>query len=90
MPQWRTGLRYDALHSDNRGSDLVGSNVLGEAGLSNLGINPTRKSVMLEWDPSEFSRIRLQYNRDDSTAQSDNQVILQYTMALGTHGAHTY
>lgn len=90
MPQWRTGLRYDALHSDNRGADLVGTGVLDEAGLANLGINPSRTSAMVEWDPSEFSRIRLQFNRDDSAAQTDNQVILQYTLSLGTHGAHAY
>lgn len=90
MPQWRTGLRYDAMHSDNQGIDVIGTNVLDEAGLADQGINPKRLSVMLEWDASEFSRIRLQFNHDQSYQNADNQVILQYTMSMGTHGAHTF
>jgi len=90
MPQWRTGLRYDALDSDNKGSDLVGTNVLDEAGLADQGINPKRISAMLEWDASEFSRIRVQFNHDQSYQNTDNAVIVQYTMSMGTHGAHTF
>jgi len=90
MPQWRTGLRYDALHSNNKGNDLVGSNVLSEADLTGQGINPKCISAMLEWDASEFSRIRLQFNHDQSYPNTDNQVTLQYTMSMGAHGAHTY
>ncbi len=86
-PQWRTGLRYDHLDSHNRGSD---TDVLGEAGLDNEGHTPKRASAMIEWLPSEFSRVRLQYNRDQSYEKSDNQMILQYTMSLGSHGAHQY
>ena len=85
--QWRAGLRYDQLGSNNTGSD---ANVLGEAGLGNEGHTPRRSSAMLEWLPSEFSRVRLQYNRDDSYEKSDNQVFLQYTMSLGSHGAHQF
>jgi len=87
MPQWRTGIRYDYLESDANGSDL---DVLEEAGLTDEGIDPERWSAMLEWVPSEFSRIRLQYNRDESYEDSDDQIILQYTMSLGAHGAHSY
>jgi len=90
LPQWRSGLRYDELHSDNHGVDVIGASVLNEAGLASLGLNPKRESAMVEWDPSEFSRIRLQYNHDQSYQQTDNQVIVQYTLSLGTHGAHTY
>ena len=87
MPQWKTALRYDWLESDNRGSD---EEVLEEAGLANEGIDPERWSAMLEWNPSEFSRVRLQYNRDESYEDTDDQIFLQYTMSLGAHGAHTY
>ncbi len=86
-PQWRAGLRYDLLNTDNRGSD---SDVLEEAGLADEGINPERYSGMLSWHPSEFSRVRLQYNRDKSYEDSDDQIILQYTMSLGAHGAHAF
>ena len=86
-PQWRTGIRYDQLDSDNRGSDL---DVLGEAGLDNEGLKPKRTSAMIAWLPSEYSQLRLQYNRDDSYERSGDQLILQYTMSLGSHGAHQF
>ena len=36
---------------------------------------------MLDYAPSEFSRLRLQYNRDQSQAEADNQWYLQYIMS---------
>jgi hypothetical protein len=84
---WATGVRYDRLDSDNSGSD---PNVLDEAGLVSNGHQPERASIMAEWVPSEFSRIRLQYNRDDSYQVSDDQVYLQYTFSMGSHGAHAF
>ena len=86
-PQWRAGLRYDLLDSNNRGSD---AGVLLEAGLDNEDHTPKRYSAMLEWLPSEFSRVRVQYNRDQSYEQTDNQIFLQYTMSLGSHAAHQF
>ena len=84
---WRTGIRYDMLDSDNRGSDAA---VLDEAGLVTNGHTPTRSSIMAEWLPSNFSRFRLQYNHDDSYQDTDNQIFLQYTFSMGAHGAHAY
>lgn len=86
-PQWQVGLRYDQLSSHNTGSDAA---VLGEAGLDNEGHTPKRTSLALDWLPSEFSRIRLQFNKDGSYEKSENQVFLQYTMSLGSHGAHQF
>ena len=84
---WQAGVRYDLLDSDNAGSDL---SVLDEAGLVTNGHTPERVSIMAEWLPSEFSRIRLQYNRDDSYQVTDNQVYLQYTFSMGSHAAHVF
>ncbi|WP_369177381.1 hypothetical protein [Candidatus Thiodubiliella endoseptemdiera] len=86
-PQWQLGLRYDQLDSNNTGSNV---NVLKEAGLDNEGHTPKRTSLALDWLPSEFSRVRLQFNKDDSYEKSDNQILLQYTMSLGSHGAHQF
>ncbi len=86
MPQWKIGVRYDQLESDNSGSN---SAVLATTGLLN-SFSPKRYSAMLEWIPSEFSRIRLQYNYDNSYQNSDSQLFVQYTYSLGTHGAHQY
>jgi hypothetical protein len=46
---------------------------------------------MLDWSPSEFSRLRLQFARDEARpGQADNQVYLQYIMSLGAHAGHTF
>ena len=46
---------------------------------------------MLDFNPSEFSRVRLQLAQDKSrVGLTDNQVFLQYQMSLGAHGAHSY
>jgi hypothetical protein len=87
MPQWRAGLRYDRLWTDNKAFNY---DILVESGLDDQGHTPERYSLMVDWSYSEFSRIRLQYNRDDSFGDSDNQVFLQYTMSLGSHGAHEF
>lgn len=87
MRGWRAGVRYDQLEAENRGSD---ADVLGDAGLDNEGHKPKRSSVMIDYAHSEFSQIRLQYNRDESYEVSDNQVYLQFVMSLGAHGAHQF
>jgi len=52
---------------------------------------PTRSSAMLDWSPSEFSRIRLQFAQSKvQPDMTDNQWFLQYILSLGAHGAHKY
>jgi len=52
---------------------------------------PRKNSVMLDWGPSEFSRIRLQFAQDRARpGPVDNQISLQYQMSLGAHGAHSF
>ncbi|MES9972924.1 hypothetical protein [Candidatus Thiodiazotropha sp. LNASS1] len=87
MPRWRVGLRYDRLESDNKGSD---EEVLAEAGLDNEGHKPERITLMGDYSHSEFSRLRLQYARDDSYEDSDDILMLQFVMSLGPHGAHRF
>jgi len=87
IPRWRIGMRYDALDSSASGSDVE---LITAAGLDSEGHKPQRFSLMTDWSNSEFSRFRLQYNRDESSPQVDNQWILQYLLGLGAHGAHQY
>ncbi len=87
MPQWRVGARYDWLNSDASGENME---LLEHAGLLNESHDPHRYSLMLDWSNSEFSRFRLQFNRDQSTAEADNQVFLQYIHSIGAHGAHSF
>ncbi|HET7833390.1 MAG TPA: carbohydrate porin [Gallionella sp.] len=87
VPRWRIGLRYDQL---NPGVAAVGAlnaaNVIG-----NYGYLPKRSSAMLDYSPSEFSRLRLQFALDRSRqGLPDNQIFLQYIMSLGAHGAHQF
>jgi hypothetical protein len=85
LPYWRTGLRYDQLNS---GSVNYGANT---ANLLNTDYDPSRISWMLDYNPSEFSRVRLQLSQDKSRREAtDNQVFIQYQMSLGAHGAHKY
>lgn len=52
---------------------------------------PKRASAMVDYNPSEFSRIRLQYARSETLpGVRDNQWFVQYILSLGAHGAHKY
>ena len=92
MPAWRVGYRYDRLDSGTTALGLVDSGVLRAADFPILGAyNPKRHTFMVDWSPSEFSRVRLQFARDYSRmGLADNQIFLQYIVSLGAHGAHTF
>jgi hypothetical protein len=83
-PQWRFGLRYTQLDTDNPGPAFAGTS------LDDYGNTPWIFSAMLDWSNSEFSRVRIQYNRDESNLSADDQFVLQYIMSLGAHGAHQF
>ncbi|MFL6658078.1 MAG: hypothetical protein ACJ8GW_08415 [Massilia sp.] len=86
MPMWRAGLRYDRLDA---GTAHLGA---GSGLFPSLdAYSPVRSSVMLDYSPSEFSRLRLQFARDQARfGTPDNQIFLQYIMSLGTHAAHAF
>ena len=78
---WRAGLRYDDIYKN----EVNGSSV--DAG--------DRYSAMVEYNPSEFSRIRLQYNVNRALYEEEEQkelksFIVQFNYAIGAHGAHTF
>lgn len=91
-PLWRVGLRYDKLYAGTPNIGLVNNGSLSTADFPLLSsYNPSRSTLMLDYSPSEFSRIRLQFARDKSRPEAtDNQIFLQYIMSLGAHGAHTF
>lgn len=87
MPRWRTGLRYDRLDS---GVAQIGALNAGNV-ISDYAYHPSRTSLMLDYSPSEYSRLRLQLAHDQSRQSlADNQLFVQYIMSLGAHGAHQY
>ncbi|MBL0726877.1 TonB-dependent receptor [Piscinibacter sp. HJYY11] len=92
MPRWRAGARYDRLDSGTARIGLVDNGTLTAADFPSLAkATPERSTVMLDYAPSEFSRVRLQFAADRSRGDgTDRQVFLQYIMSLGAHGAHTF
>ncbi len=85
MPRWRVGLRTDRLDAGT--PDQVPLRLA----LDTTGFRPSRNTVMLDFSPSEFSRWRVQFARDQAhEGVTDNQVFVQYQMSLGAHGAHSY
>ncbi|HSV82488.1 MAG TPA: hypothetical protein VLK85_25120, partial [Ramlibacter sp.] len=85
MPRWRVGLRTERLDG---GAPDYGANAAALA----VDEGKARKhSLMVDYSPSEFSRVRLQLARDRARPGGpDNQLWLQYQMSLGAHGAHGF
>jgi len=87
IPRWRTGARYDQL---DPGVAEVGARNTANV-ISDFAYKPTRTTLMLDYSPSEFSRLRLQVANDRSRkGLEDNQFFVQYIMSLGAHSAHSY
>lgn len=84
VPGWRAGLRYDQVNADDVDIALAGT------AADNMGHTPRRGTALVEYDTSEFGRIRLQYSRDESDVRGNDQLLLQYTVIFGPHGAHQY
>lgn len=92
MPHWRIGLRADRLDSGTTDIGQVDSGALVPADFPVLQpYQPTLYTAMIDWSPSEFSRLRAQFAEDKSRAGlADRQFFLQYILSLGAHGAHTW
>jgi hypothetical protein len=82
-PRWRAGLRYDRLDASNAVSPAVPEPLVTDH-------RPSRVTVMSDFSNSEFSRMRLQLSRDESRPEPDDQIVFQYLMSLGAHGAHRF
>ena len=84
FPRWRFGGRVDGLSSDDPGPLFDGTLLAAPAS------DPMRYSLMADWSNSEFSRLRLQYTKDDAGLVSDYHWGLQYIHSIGAHGAHSF
>jgi hypothetical protein len=83
-PRWSVGLRYAGLDAGDVAAPLAGST------LDDQGLNAWSATALVEYDSSEFGRFRLQYSRDHSDLRAADQLLLQYTVVYGPHGAHRY
>jgi hypothetical protein len=91
--RWRVGVRYDRLNHGTVDIGQVQSGTLPPSDFSPLSddYNPSLWTVMTDWSPSEFSRLRLQYAQSRTQPGiTDDQLFLQYIMAIGSHAAHTW
>jgi hypothetical protein len=88
--EWTAGARYDLL--------LQNDVVLGGTD-QHMPSDLPRYSAMIEYNPTEFSRFRLQFDRDESlyspspggsTRQPYTQVSVQANLTIGAHGAHAF
>ncbi len=84
--RWGIGARYDVLNffHDTFKQDGVDRN---------FGGKPWRETASLEYNPSEFTRIRLQFSHDKSdalTRRTNDEAILQFNFAVGAHPAHSF
>jgi len=85
LPLWRVGLRTERLDPGHANYGLNADVLAG------TDYHPTKNSLMVDFNPSEFSRFRLQLAQDRSRQGAiDHQVLLQYQTSLGAHGAHSY
>ena len=77
--RWVAGLRGDYVDGE-------------EGAIDPLGFERWRLSPNLTFFPSEFSKIRLQYNYDDILEDNgtEHSVFLQFEFLLGSHGAHKF
>lgn len=85
LNRWRVGARYDVLGLFKDDYALSGTD-------QDFGKKPWRASGMLEFNPTEFSRIRLQYNHDKSVREgkTNQELFLQFVFGIGAHGAHPF
>ncbi|WP_293904471.1 hypothetical protein [Phenylobacterium sp.] len=82
--RWSAGLRYARLGDVGAPLTLTGS------ALDGFGHAPSAVTGLLEYDSSEFGRFRVQYTRDMAERRDNDELMLQYTVVYGPHGAHRY
>jgi hypothetical protein len=104
--RWNTGVRFDLTDTNTPVTEEEeGEETIEQAGLSQvvrqeeeeeegmLGLlgRAYRISPMLTFSPSEFSRIKLEYDYlNQNYGPDQHAVFLQFLYAIGAHGAHPY
>lgn len=83
-PQWTIAARHSALNADSVPLGLLGT------ALDDLGHSPSATSLLVEYDTSEFGRLRLQYTHDESDLEDNRVLSAGYTVIIGPHAAHRY
>jgi hypothetical protein len=87
---WKIGIRYDALVQNNIKRNSVKQD------------NPNsfpQVTGMIEYNPTEFSRLRLEYihdrtkylaTEDGFSQKTSNTILFEVNLVIGAHGAHSF
>jgi hypothetical protein len=83
--RWRFGARYDLLDVFKDTYRLKGVNQY-------FGEKPWRLTGAIEFNPSEFSRLRFQYEHDRSgrDGRTNHALFIQLILGIGAHAAHPF
>lgn len=78
-PRWVAGLRAEIASGNSAAFDAEMRN------------RRSRISPNLTWYPTEFSKVRLQYNYDDRAGiGADHSIWMQFEFMIGAHAAHKF
>ena len=84
---YRAGVRYSAITQND-----VLANGMDKDMTDDIAVT----SAMIEYNFSEYSRLRLQYNHNGSLYNEDgiqnnkDEILLQFNYSIGAHGAHSF
>jgi len=84
-PKWQFALRYDQVQANNDDAAVVAGSVL-----ETFNETARRGTAALTFFTSEFGRFRAQYALEQTRPETEHQLLFQYTITLGAHGAHAY
>ena len=85
LDRWGAGVRYDRME--------IFADTFERGGVQQIfNGKPWRLTGSMEYNPTEFSRIRAQFTHDrsDRNGLVNNEGILQFTFSIGAHGAHAF
>lgn len=85
LDRWRFGARYSATNIFKNESILAGVR-------TSANEMPWKATGSIEFSPTEFSLIRFQYNNSRLvySKETNHEFILQLTMGIGAHAAHSF
>ena len=83
--RWGIGARYDVLNLFSDRFELSGVQ-------QNFDGRPHWETASLEYNPSEFTRVRLQlaHDQSDPSGRTNNEASLQLNLSIGAHPAHSF
>lgn len=85
LGRWGLGARYDRL-------GIFADKYLLNGAEKNFGNRPWKAAADVEFNPTEFARLRLQYNHDRSGGdnRTNREILLQLVFGIGAHAAHPF